>query len=75
VGNNNNRHPTISQLSQGVEESLGFAGSEHGSRLIENKDIYISVECFENLDALLFADTQFPDARPRINIKPVVVGE
>ena len=54
---------------------VDFAGGQHGGRLIQNQDLRIPVERFQDFDALLFADGQLRNLAVGIQIKVKLVNQ
>src|SRR5262249_17196524 len=56
-------------------ERLRLLRRQHRRRLVEDQDARILVQRLEDLDALLLAEGELPDARPRIDREAVTPGE
>ena len=53
--------------AQGREERARLLRREHRGRLVEDQHARVAVQRLEDLDALLLADRELPDARARID--------
>ena len=71
----NDRFALAAQQFHDSEEALDLLRSQHGCRLIQNQNIGISVECFEDFDTLLYAHWQIFDDRVGVNGHVVAVGQ
>ncbi len=71
--------------SERGEKHADFLGGEDGGGLVHDQDLRAAVEHFQNLNPLLFTDTELPDlgagvhlhskALPQVGDFPVVLGE
>src|SRR5918998_3228462 len=75
VGDQDDREPVRDELPQHGEEVLGLLRGEDGGRLVEHEYPGLAVEGLEDLDPLLDSYREVGDARPRVNFKPVALGE
>ncbi len=73
--NENNCQPLVDELTDRLEHSFGLSRSKHRRWLVENQHVDVTVQCFENFNALLFADIEFPDFGVRVNLQPVLVSK
>ena len=53
--------------AQRLEERARLLRRQHRGRLVEDQDARVAVERLEDLDALLLADRELPDARARVD--------
>ena len=53
--------------AQRLEERARLLRRQHGGRLVEDQDARVAVERLEDLDALLLADRELPDAGARVD--------
>ena len=51
----------LDHLSQRVAQIIRFLRRQHGCGFVQDQDIGVAVEHLEDLDPLLFADTELPD--------------
>jgi hypothetical protein len=65
----------LDQCAQGLEQVLHFARGEHCSRLIHNENGGLSIEGFEDLDALAQPDGKVLDQGLWINVEMILRGE
>ena len=65
-----------SAITRSVSNSdVGLLRREHGRRLVEDQDARLAVERLQDLDALLLAERELPDARARVDGDPVALAE
>ena len=58
-------------IARSVSKSVvGLLRREHGGRLVEDQDPRLAVERLQDLDPLLLADRELPDARARVDAMP-----
>ncbi len=67
--------PLLGHRAQGLEESFGLLRSEYGGRLVHDQNARLAVERLQDLDALLLADRELPDARPGIDCEAVAAAQ
>ena len=65
----------LDQCAQGLEQVLHFARGEHRGRLIQNENGGLSIQGFEDLDALAQPDGKVLDQGLRINVEMILRGE
>jgi len=75
VGDEDDREALSGQAFEGVEEPLRLVRRQHRRRLVENEEIHVAVERLQDLHALLLTDVQLPDARPDVDVEPVLLRE
>ena len=68
-------HPTRSEIAHHLEQFLHFLGCEHGSRLIQNEDIGVTIQCLDNFDALLHPHREFLNQRIGVNCQAVLLAQ
>ena len=75
VGNEDDGRAVLDQCDQGLEQVLHFARGEHRGRLIQNEDGGLSIQGFEDLDALAQPDGKLLDQGLWINVEMILRGE
>ena len=68
VRDEDHRPPVGNHLPQRREQHLRLLRREHGGRLVEDQDPRVAVESLQDLDPLLLAQRELPDARLRVDI-------
>ena len=58
-----------------LEEHVRLLRRQHRGRLVEDQDARLAVERLQDLDALLLAERELPDAGARIDGEPVALRE
>jgi hypothetical protein len=71
VADEDDREPVGDEAPQSREQGLDLLRHEHGGRLVEDEDPAVPGQRLHDLDTLLLADRQIPDARPRIDADAV----
>ena len=65
-----------SAITRSVSNSdVGLLRRQHRRRLVEDQDPRLAVERLQDLDALLLAERELPDARARVDGDPVALAE
>ena len=67
--------PLVRHRAQRREERLHLLRRQHRRRLVEDQDARVAVQRLEDLDALLLADGELPDARVGLHRQPVALGQ
>ena len=67
--------PWRDEAAQGLEELAAFLRRQHRRRLVEDDDARAADQHLEDLDALLDADGEQPDALGRIDLKAELPGQ
>ena len=62
-------------LAERDEQRIGLLRREHCRRLVENQHACLLIERLQDLDPLLLADRELPDARTRIDVEAVALAE
>ena len=63
------------KLAHRLEQPVGLLRREHRGRLVENHDAGITVERLDDLDALLLADRELPDASRGVDVEAELLRE
>ena len=75
VRDEDDRPPFGGDLAQRDEERVGLVRREHRGRLVEDEDARLLVERLQDLDPLLLADRELPDAGVRVDADAVALAE
>ena len=75
VGDEQHRAALGGQLARDREQPLGLLRGQHGGRLVEDQHVRGAVQRAQDLHALLVADRQLADARPRVDAQAVPATE
>ena len=67
--------PLVRHAAQRLEQHLRLLRREHRGRLVQDQDARVPIERLEDLDALLLAERQLPDARARIDVEAVALRD
>ena len=67
--------PLCRHLAQGREQRVDLLRRQHRRRLVQDQHARVAVQRLEDLDALLLADRELPDARVGLHRQPVALGE
>ena len=75
VGDEDHGAPVGRHRTQRLEEGLRLLRRQHRGRLVHDQDAGVAVESLQDLDPLLLADRQLPDARAGVDVQAVALGE
>ena len=68
--------PTVGgHLAHVGKQPLGLLRRQNGGRLVEDQDARVAVERLQDLDPLLLAERELPDAGARIDLDPVALAD
>ena len=75
VRDEDDRPALVRHHAQRLEQRLRLLRREHRGRLVEDQDPRLAVERLQDLDALLLAERELPDARARVDGDAVALAE
>ncbi len=75
VGDEDDRAAVGGHGAQRLEQRAGLLRRQHRGRLVQDQHARVAVERLEDLDALLLADRELPDARAGVDGQPELLGE
>ncbi len=75
VRDEDDRPPFVRHHPQRLEQRACLLRRQHRRRLVENQDARLAVERLQDLDALLLAERQLPDAGARVDRDAIALPE
>ena len=75
MADENDADAFFQQRMHDLEQAAGFLRRQHRRRLVQDQNIGLTIEGFDNLDALLNADRQIGDQRIGVDIKSVLLRQ
>ena len=71
MGDKEDGFPFRREIAHDLQQLLNLLGGQHGGRLVENQDLVVPVQHFQNFRALLHTDGDVLDQRVRIDPQAV----
>ena len=75
VGDKEDRFPFRREIAHNLQQLLNLLRGQHGGRLVENQDLVVPVQHFQNFRALLHTDGDVLDQRVRIDPQAVFLRQ
>ena len=75
VGNKENALSLRGEIAHDLHQLFDLLRREHGRRLVEDEDLVVAVEHFQNLGALLHTDGDILDLRVGIDVQAVFLAQ
>ena len=69
------RFTLADQVTHDPDQILNLLRRQHGGRLVKNEHLGVTIEHFQNFDALLHADRDVLNLGVRLDIEPVLLGQ
>ena len=75
MGDEDDRFTLRAQAAKDAEQLIGLCRGQHTCRLVQDQDVGLTVERFEDFHPLLHANANILDQRVGIDVQAVVCGQ